>query len=145
MNHAQTALVWAAVAQWLSRRCCPPNPHVAPPSPLTPSHIRLSLLLCRESPAACLPAPATDYNKPASSICQSEVFGAYYTQPYDDIITDDHELSGVVSAYMGCKDRLTLGGMCSYTCYGERSRDVQRCSEARAPCHHPIVYLTYNL
>lgn len=36
---------------------------------------------------------------------------------YDDVITPDHELAGVVSAYMGCKDRLTLGGMCSYTCY----------------------------
>jgi hypothetical protein len=36
---------------------------------------------------------------------------------YDDVITPDHELAGVVSAYMGCKDRTTLGGMCSYTCY----------------------------
>lgn len=55
--------------------------------------------------------------KPVSSICQSEVFGAFYTQAVDDFITPDHEIAGVVSAYMGCKDRLTLGGMCSYTCY----------------------------
>jgi hypothetical protein len=50
-------------------------------------------------------------------VCQSEVFGAYYTQSYEDVITPDHELTGAVSAFMGCKDRTTLGGMCSYTCF----------------------------
>jgi len=52
------------------------------------------------------------------SICLSETFGAFYTQAYDDYVSPEHDLSGyVVSAFMGCKDRLTLGGMCSYSCY----------------------------
>lgn len=61
-------------------------------------------------PCAAPPTP--------QSICLSETFGAYYTQAYDDYISPEHDLSGyVVSAFMGCKDRLTLGGMCSYSCY----------------------------
>lgn len=50
-------------------------------------------------------------------ICQSSTFGAYYTQAFDDYITEDNPLTGVMSAFMGCKDRTTLGGLCSYTCY----------------------------
>jgi hypothetical protein len=51
-----------------------------------------------------------------TGICQSEVFGAYYTQYRDEIITTDNELTGTMEAFMGCKDRTTLGGMCSYSC-----------------------------
>jgi hypothetical protein len=49
-------------------------------------------------------------------VCQSKVFGYYYPQYKDEIITADNELTGTMEAFMGCKDRTTLGGMCSYSC-----------------------------
>lgn len=71
----------------------PPAPASTPPPPL------------------CCAAPA-----PNTGVCQSEVFGAFYTQYKDEVITADNELTGTMEAYMGCKDRTTFGGMCSYSC-----------------------------
>lgn len=72
-------------------------------------HTHIIPALFTSAPPAAPAAP--------QGVCQSEVFGAFYTQSYEDVITPDHELTGSVSAFMGCKDRTTLGGMCSYTCY----------------------------
>jgi hypothetical protein len=59
----------------------------------------------------------TDPAPPPAGICQSSTFGAFYTQELDIDIDEPNDLDGVVSAFVGCNERTTLGGECSYVCY----------------------------